>query len=280
MRRVHPTTIAFPVCLSLWAVCSPLTHAAGQAQAAATPAPRLAPGSTFTVQFPEMPPTFYDVFEAKDVKAQMTVFLPTNYDPGRKYPLLIFLNGWDGGTGSNPGVARALSEDRDFVCASMPLFKATSFKVDKPNVAGAGFIMVEDDGRAMWPFFNTMLAKLDELVPNLDPAHRILGGFSNGAHATSALLDGSDGEVSRRFSAFLVVEGGGKLQHYELLKGKPFLMVSSSAKSRPRAQEICDAAKAAGAKATMLCVDVGKHDFPVAAYPAVREWLRGPAMEQ
>ena len=226
-----------------------------------------------------MPPTFYDVFENKDVKAQMTVFLPTNYDPGRKYPLLIFLNGWDGGTGSNPGVARALSEGRDFVCANMPLFKATDFKVTAPNVAGVGFIMSDPDARTMWPFFKTMLAKLEELVPNLDPAHRVLGGFSNGAHATAGLIDESEGEVTRWFSAFMFVEGGGKLQRYDLLKGKPFLMVSSSAKSRPRAQQICEAAKAAGAEATLVSVDVGKHDFPVSAYPAVREWLRGPGME-
>jgi hypothetical protein len=57
------------------------------------------------------------------------------------------------------------------------------------------------------------------------------------------------------------------------------LMVSSNAKSRPRAQEICDAAKAAGAHATLVFHDVGKHDFPASAYPAVREWLRGPALK-
>ena len=131
----------------------------------------------------------------------------------------------------------------------------------------------------MWPFFKTMLEKLEEVVPNIDAAHRVLGGFSNGAHATAALLDQSDGEVARRFSAFLFVEGGGKLRHYDLLEGKPFLMVSSNAKSQPRAQQICDAAKAAGAKATLIVEDVGAHDFPVSAYPAVRSWLREAAME-
>ena len=91
-------------------------------------------------------------------------------------------------------------------------------------------------------------------------------------------FDESDGEIARRFSAFLCVEGGGRLKHYDLLKGKPFLMVSSNAKSRPRAEQIYDAAKAAGARATFVFEDVGKHDFPMSAYPAVREWLRGPAM--
>ncbi|HEX2999618.1 MAG TPA: hypothetical protein VHR86_05210, partial [Armatimonadota bacterium] len=58
----------------------------------------------------------------------------------------------------------------------------------------------------------------------------------------------------------------------------PFLMVSSNAKSRPRAQQLCETAKAAGALASLVFVDVGKHDFPVTSYPAVREWLRGPAL--
>ncbi len=79
--------------------------------------------------------------------------------------------------------------------------------------------------------------------------------------------------------ARVTVEGAGRLRHYDLLKGKPYLMVSGNAKSRPRAQQISDAAKAAGAKATLIVEDVGKHDFPVSAYPAVREWLRGPATQ-
>ncbi len=240
---------------------------------AAEPSTKLLPGSTLTVQFPEMPPTFYAVSQKKDTKAQMTIFLPTNYESGRKFPLLIFLNGGDGGIGGNPGVARALCQEKDFVCVSVPLFKASD-----PNGPG-GYIMNGEDGRYMWPLFKIMLAKLDEMVPNLDPAHRVLGGFSNGAHATAALLDASGGEIARRFCAFLFVEGGGRLQHYDLLKGKPFLMVSSNAKSQPRARQICEAAKAAGARATLVVEDVGKHDFPVSAYPAVRGWLRGPVLE-
>ncbi len=240
---------------------------------AAEPETKLVPGRTVTIQFSEMPPTFYAVYQKKDTKAQMTMFLPTNYDPGKKFPLLIFLNGGDGGTGSELGVARSLCQGKDFVCVSVPLFK----KGD-PNAPG-GYVMNAEDGRYMWPLFKTMLAKLDEVIPNIDPAHRVFGGFSNGAHATAALLDASDGEIARRFCAFLFVEGGGRLQHYDLLKGKPFLMVSSNAKSQPRAQQICEAAKAAGAKAALIVEDVGKHDFPVSAYPAVRQWLRGSALE-
>ncbi len=239
---------------------------------AADPAPKLTPGETFTVQFPEMPPTFYALQQKKDVKPQMTIYLPTNYDIASKHPLFIFLNGGDGGAGKDLGVARSLTQGKDFVCVSIPLFKA--------NQTNGFVVLSAPDGKYMWPFFRTMLERVEELVPNIDTDHHILGGFSNGAHATAALLDGSEGEVARRFSAFLFVEGGGKLEHYDQLKGKPFLIVSSNAKSKPRAQKICDTAKAAGAQATLIFHDVGHHDFPVAAYPAVREWLLGPALKR
>ncbi len=243
---------------------------------AAEPTPQLAPGKTFTVRFREMPPTYYALDTKEELKAQMSVYLPTNYDPARKHPLLIFLSGGNGGGGGNPEVARALTEGKDFVCANMPLFRAN----DSTRPATKGLVILTAvDGKYMWPYFKTMLEKLEKLVPNIDPAHRMLGGFSNGAHATAALIDGSEGEVSRRFSAFIFAEGGGKLQHYDLLKGKAVLLFSSNAKSRPRAQEICDTAKAAGALATFTIHDVGGHAFPPAAYPTVREWLRGPALQ-
>lgn len=245
------------------------TGSAAGALAAET-APQLAAGGTFTFTFPEMPPTFYAMCQKKNDKAQMVVYLPINYHPGRKFPLFLFLGGGDGGLVGSPGVSVSLVERKDFVVVGVPLFKAA-----QPNTPEWNYIMNEADGRYMWPLLKTMLAKLEQVVPNIDPTCQVIGGSSNGAHATAALVDGSDGEVARRFSAFLIVEGGGKMKHYDLLKGKAYLMVSSNAKSKPRAQQICDAAKAAGARTTFICEDVGKHDFPVAAYPAVREWLRG-----
>ena len=246
---------------------------------AAEQTPKLAPGSTFTTTFPDMPQTFFAMQQKKNVPAQMTVYLPTNYDPAKKFPLLIWLNGGDGGDGTTLGVARGITQGRDFICVSVPLFKASLAPVSGPKGPRPGFVINTADGKAMWPHFKTMLDKLEKLVPNIEPAHRVLGGFSNGAHATAALIDSSDGEITRIFSAFAVVEGAGKLEHYERLKGKPFLMVSSNAKSKPRAEQIVEAANAAGAKAELLVEDVGQHDFPVKAYPKVGAWLRGPGMQ-
>ncbi|HPA17775.1 MAG TPA: DUF5666 domain-containing protein [Verrucomicrobiae bacterium] len=238
------------------------------------PAPRLEPGETITIPFPEMPPTFAERPDPKGIPAMMTVFLPRNYDRERKHPLLIFLGGGGGGRGQNPVVARKLTEEMDFVCVDLPLFKE---KLDPP-VPGNGtsrLILQANDCRFMWSFHKIMLAKLEATVPNLDPAHRVLGGFSNGAHATAGLIDQSDGEVARRFSAFFFGEGGGRLEHYEWLKAKPFLMLYGSTQSGKRAKEIYEAAVAAGAKATLHEMKGVGHAFPESQYPVVRAWLRG-----
>ena len=78
------------------------------------PAPKLIPGTKITTSFPDMPPTFNALAQKKEVKAQMTVFLPFNYAPGRKFQLLVLLNGGDGGDGGDLGVARSLCHGKDF----------------------------------------------------------------------------------------------------------------------------------------------------------------------
>lgn len=236
--------------------------------------PRLVPAESFSIRFPEMPATFAELLDERGIEPMMTVFLPRNYERQRKHPLLIFLGGGGGTRGQNPTVARKLTEEKDFICVDLPLFKE---KLDPPAPGnGTSRLIIQgSDGKFMWPFYRTMLAKLEAAVPNIDPAHRVLGGFSNGAHATAALIDGSDGEVARRFSGFFFGEGGGRLQHYDLLKGKEFLMLYGSDRSGKRAREIYTAAVAAGAKGTLREMKNVGHAFPESQYPMVRAWLRG-----
>ena len=167
---------------------------------AAEPASKPAAGALITVKFPEMPRTFAGAVP------QMAVFLPVNYDPARKHPLLIFLRGGDGGNDSNPAIARDLVEDKDFVCVSLPLFKEKD-----PNQT---VLIRDNDCKVAWPLYKTMLAKLDEVVPNIDPNHRVLGGFSNGAHMTAALINQSEGEAAARFCAFFLIDGGGGVARF------------------------------------------------------------------
>jgi predicted peptidase len=237
------------------------------------PAPTLTAGKSFTITFPEMPATYAELNAPKGAKPMMTVFLPQNYDARKKLPLLIWLTGGNGGTGNYPGVARKLTEEKDFICVSIPLFKE-KLEAPTPENASQRLLIRNPDCRYGWPFYRQMLDRIDQVVPNIDPDRRILGGFSNGAHATSGLIDESDGEIARRFTAFIFGEGGGKLQHYELLKGKPFLMIYGSNKSKPRAEQIAQAAKEAGAQVTLLGMNNVGHAFPESEYPGVRNWLR------
>ncbi|GEP42678.1 hypothetical protein [Brevifollis gellanilyticus] len=261
--NLHPLFCYAVITLAL--AGSGTTHAAERT-------PPLVPGKTFIIKFPDMPPTFAEMYDPKGIQPMMSVFLPQNYDPQRQHPLLIFLGGGSGTRGYDPTMARKITEETDFVCVDLPLFKE---KLDPPAAGNATsrLIIQANDGKLMWSLYKTMFARLEAAVPNIDPAHRVMGGSSNGAHATAALIDQSEGEIARRFSAFFFVEGGGRLQHYELLKGKAFLMLYGSAQSGKRAAEIHEAATAAGAQATLHEMKGVGHGFPESQYPAVRKWL-------
>ncbi|MEN9677759.1 MAG: hypothetical protein RIS76_3655 [Verrucomicrobiota bacterium] len=239
--------------------------------------PRLVPGQTFSIRFPDLPPTFYRLDTEEKIPTQMTVFLPTNYDRARKHPLLVFLEGGNGGGATNPKVARALSEERDFVCVILPLFKEKLLPKQPPGKGSntPRILMHPEEAPYMWPIFKTMLTRLDQVVPNLDPEHQIIGGFSNGAHTIAAMIGDPDCDLSRRFSGFFLVEGGMQIPHFDPLKGKAILMVWGNERLRGRGQSNCDAALAAGAKASLYVMNNVGHDFPVREYPAVRAWLRG-----
>jgi len=250
---------------------------------AADPTPQLTPGNQFSIEFPDMPRTFLDLVNHNGVKPTMTVFLPHNYDASRQFPILIFLGGEAGGHGTNPAVARKLSQEQDFICVDLPLFKA----IDPSAAIGApaqspkvDLKMGDADYKLTWSLYKTMLAKLAQVVPNVDPVHGIIGGFSNGGHTVAGLIDQSDGEVTQRFSAFFLVEGGGRLKRYDLLNGKPVLLVYGEKSSREqRMQQFVSALQAAGAKPTLQKMSNIGHAFPESEYPGVRAWLTGPARQ-
>ena len=224
------------------------------------------PGQPLTIQFPALPTTLFEMSKNKATVPSMTIFLPKNYDPKRKHPLLIFLNGGDGGPATSAAIARKLTQETDFVCAELPLFRE---KADPPPLIG----LRDNDFTFMWPHFKTMLARLDELVPNIDPAHRVIGGFSNGAHTTAGMIDFVGDEFVNYFSAYLFVEGGARLQHFERIKDRPVLVLFGGARNRDWETSVGKPARDAGVKVTFHKMENVGHAFPDAQYPVVREWL-------
>ncbi|MEI6502781.1 MAG: hypothetical protein WCP21_17365 [Armatimonadota bacterium] len=242
----------------------------------AQPAPPLLPGSTFTLKFPQMPPTLAELMAPQGIPPMMSVYLPRNYDPQRKHPLLVYLQGWDGNRADSPSYPRLIAQEQDYVCVIMPLFKRNLDPADPVNTPPV-MIIRDEDGKFAWPLYQEMLAKLEAAVPNLDPDRRILGGFSNGAHMVGELIDQSNGEIARQFSAFFLVEGGGRMQRYDLLKGKRLLLLYGNPKALARIQQMHDSGTAAGVEATIHEMPGVGHAFPPEQFPAVREWLRASA---
>ncbi|OIP07004.1 MAG: hypothetical protein COZ06_33540 [Armatimonadetes bacterium CG_4_10_14_3_um_filter_66_18] len=169
-----------------------------------------------------------------------------------------------------------IAEEQEFVCVILPLFKRSVDPADPANTPPP-MIIRDADGKSAGPLYKEMLRRLEETVPNLDPHRRILGGFSNGAHMTGELIDQSEGETAGQFSAFFLVEGGGRMRRYDLLKGKPLLLMYGSPKALNRIQQMHDSATAAGAKVPLHEMKGVGHAFPSEQFPAVREWLRANA---
>lgn len=101
---MRPRVLLFALALTL----TPLLLAVPWRAPADGAAPALTPGSSFTVQFPDMPPTLAEMQDPKGIPATMAVSLPADYDPQRKHPLLVFLYGGNGGRGTSASMARQI----------------------------------------------------------------------------------------------------------------------------------------------------------------------------
>ena len=178
--------------------------------ARASGAVKLGPNAKLSFEFSDLPETYYSQSTHEKLPAKLTAQLPENYTAHRKFPLFVFLEGGVGGRGDST-LARALAGPRDFITVSMPLFREedgpSSIRVLGIPVNTGGMITANDSpvlGRA----YKAMLQKLLAAIPNVTPERSIFGGFSNGAHATGALLAARDPFIMEHFTAFCLFEGG------------------------------------------------------------------------
>jgi len=173
-------------------------------------AAKLAPNAKLSFEFSDLPQTYYGQSTGEKLPAKLTAQLPENYNPRGKFPLFVFLEGGVGGRG-DATTARTLAGPRDFITVSMPLFREEG----SPNsitVLGipinTGGMITANDSPVLSRAYRKMLEKLLQAIPNVTPERSIFGGFSNGAHATGALLAARDPFILEHFTSFCLFEGG------------------------------------------------------------------------
>ncbi len=168
--------------MSLFRFCFLLAISLGlQAQdkastpAAAKPVPRselkgqVTPGATLRFDFPEM------TVDRKGALAACHLTLPAGYDAAKKYPLVAWLGGGEGGNQPSGAFLPA----GDFILVGLPYPKGAN------NPAQANMV---GDYAKVWAYHRFMLDEIAKVIPNLDKPRSIIAGFSNGAHAIDGML--------------------------------------------------------------------------------------------
>lgn len=173
---------------------APAAAPAIAAAAAPTVGPAPEPGSPLSLLFPELAP-MHD-----DLPAACGVSVPSSYDPARPVPLLVWFGG---GKGSHDtGGARGLVDFDRFLVVSLP------YPGGKLPRLAAKDGSAEID--AHWAYQRVMLRRIQELVPNIDPALRLVAGTSSGGHLIAFGLDRGWEGFADYFTHFIVHEGGSK----------------------------------------------------------------------
>lgn len=187
--------------LTRWFVlCSLLLNASALSQ-------ELTPGRILTFEFPELPETLFNIGPfagGKRVVPTLTASLPDDYTDGGTYPLLVYLEGGDGGTGTDIRSAQKAAGDKGFICVSLPLFKRARMHEEMYF----GLLPTADDYQTFSTCFRTMLSRLLKEVPNIQKDRSTVGGWSNGGHFTALLVSASDEFLLEHFTQFFYGDGG------------------------------------------------------------------------
>lgn len=265
--RAWRKKILFLLCGGMTALVAPVfAQAPGEMPLAEVPPPP--PGETLTWEFPDLPKTL------AGNTASMQVRLPAAFDPKRKYPVFLWVGGWNGGNGS----ARTDLADADrYICIGLPLFKAElRGKQTDPNRVHLDY----EDAPVLWKAWSAMLGRLEREYPNIQFGKGVAAGFSNGAHAIGLLLTERPKDMRRWFGAFVFVEGGYLLKSGTPVRGCPVLVLAGEnnwarKKLGTTGSFAGDARQFASRVDADLIImkDVG-HDFPREYVPKVQEWLK------
>ena len=248
------------------------------------PAPDLKPGTRMILKFPELPQTLYAMQSGQEAMTQAYLALPEKYSPERKFTLFVFLYGGPGGTGAGPGRGQQIMENKECIFVNLPLFKKT---IDPDGPFKGLLITTEQDGETICQAYAAMLKKIYATIPNIDTAHNIIGGMSNGAHSIVAMFEMSDAYLLGLFQNLILVEGGYySIKTFERYRGKGILYLygdyagqddwlgKKMREDLPKAaKKFADAATTNQLDVTGLVMKDTGHDMPTKFNAEVKEWL-------
>jgi predicted peptidase len=255
-------------------------HAADETK----PAPDLQPGTRMILKFPELPRTLYAMQSGEETPTQAYLALPENYSPERKFPLFVFLYGGHGGPGAGPGRGQQIMENKDCIFVNLPLFKK---KIDPTGPFKGLLITTEQDGETICRAYTAMLKKIYATIPNIDTAHNIIGGMSNGAHSIVAMFEQGDAYLMSAFQNLVLIEGGWySIKTFDRYQGKGILYLHGDYAGRndwlgrkmredqPKAvKKLEDAVAAHRLDATGLIMKDTGHEMPAKFDADVKAWV-------
>jgi len=261
---------------------------------------KLEPNAKIGFEFPDLPETFYSKSTHENHPAMLSAQLPENYTRDAKFPIFVFLEGGNGGRGDS-STARSIVGPRDFITVSLPLFRDGS-GTPPPAIPGLSFntsFMVNmNDAPALSGSYRIMLQKLFDAVPNITTERSALGGFSNGAHATGALLVSNDEFILGHFTAFCLFEGGLDLAlHPEALRqpamkrcrfimlfgdhdDDPKLQMGRAMIGEPLIRQLQEKASALNLDFTRIVMHGYGHKMPPEYRNLLGNWVRGEKLPE
>lgn len=229
-----------------------------------------------TWTFPDLPVTLNTMVTGKAMAAKMTVYLPKDYSPSKKFPLVVLITGAEGQTGETASFAREVVGDEGYICVGLPSFKEKIEPLDADNKNYWNRMFIRpSDGPTIWKAYKTMFAKLFAEVPNIDRDRTVIGGFSNGAHTPSAIL--SNQEESKEFLVmfhrFIFIEGGMGVIEQPELKGTQFFLLRGSKNEHDFHARLKEKLTKSEAVFSEYIMDGVGHDFSPAGKVEVKKWI-------